>query len=219
MNSRIRVFIADDHAVLRAGLRMLIGAQQDMQVVGEAEEGEEALRQVISLRPDVALVDLSMPQLDGLEVVRRARTSAPQVRLLILSMHDDEGYLRRALEHGAAGYILKRAADTELMAAIRAVARGEVYLYPSLTHLLVNRYLGRSEEGGASPSPAGLSEREMEVLRLLAAGYTSQQVGDQLALSAKTVDTYKARVMEKLGLRSRAELVRYALRHGLLTGD
>lgn len=219
MTRRIRVFIADDHAVLRAGLRMLIDAQPDMQVVGEAEDGEEAVRRVVSLRPEVALVDVSMPRLDGLEVVRRLQESAPQVRVLILSMYDDEGYLRRALEHGAAGYILKKAADTELMAAVRAVARGENYVYPSLTHLLVNRYLGRQEEGQPGPSPAGLSDRELEVLKLLAAGYTSQQVGDQLALSVKTVETYKARVLEKLGLQSRVELVRYALRHGLLTPD
>jgi len=133
-------------------------------------------------------------------------------------MHDDEGFLRRALESGASGYVLKKAADTELMAAIRAVARGEAYVYPSLTHLLVNHYLGRPGELRDS-APSGLSERELEVLKLLAAGYTSQQVGDELGLSAKTVDTYKARVMEKLGLKSRAELVRYALRHGLLTPD
>lgn len=219
MTRRLRVFIADDHAVLRAGLRMLIDAQPDMQVAGEAEDGEEALRQVVRLRPDIALVDISMPRLDGLEALQQLRAAAPEVRVLILSMYDDEGYLRRALECGAAGYILKKAADTELMAALRAVARGEVYIYPSLTHLLVNRYLGRVEEMPSEPSPDRLSERELEVLRLLAAGYTSQQVGNQLALSAKTIDTYKARMMEKLGLRNRAELVRYALRHGLLTPD
>lgn len=219
MSKRTRILIADDHAVLRAGLRVLLNAQPDMQVVGEAEDGESAIREILSLRPEVALIDVNMPRLDGLEAIRRLKTAAPEVRVLVLTMYDDEGYLRRALEYGAAGYVLKRAADSELMAAIRAVARGETYVYPSLTHLLVNRYLGRADEARSAPSQAGLSERETEVLKLLAAGYTSQQVGEQLALSAKTVETYKARVMEKLGLRSRAELVRYALRHGLLTPD
>mgnify|MGYP005843410891 FL=1 len=218
MAERLRVFIADDHAVLRAGLRMLIDAQPDMQVVGEAEDGEDAVRRVLALQPDVALIDVNMPKLDGLEALRQLKAAAPRVRAMVLSMYDDEGYLRRALEDGAAGYILKKAADTEVMAAIRAVARGEVYIYPSLTHLLVNRYLGRPEQTQPAPSEE-LSEREMEVLRLLAAGYTSQQVGNQLALSAKTVDTYKARVMDKLGLQSRVDLVRYALRHGLLSPD
>lgn len=219
MAERLRVFIADDHAVLRAGLRMLIEAQPDMQVVGEAEDGEEAVRRMLSLHPDVALIDVNMPKLDGLETIRQLKAAAPRVWALVLSMYDDEGYLRRALEDGASGYVLKKAADTEVMAAIRAVARGEVYVYPSLTHLLVNRYLGRPKEPQPSPSSEELSEREMEVLKLLAAGYTSQQVGNQLALSAKTVETYKARVMEKLNLQSRVDLVRYALRHGLLGSD
>ncbi len=216
--NKIRVFLADDHAVLRAGLRMLIDAQPDMLAAGEAEDGEEAVGQVVSLRPDVALLDVNMPGLDGLEATRRIKAAAPEVKVLILSMYDDEGYLRRALENGASGYILKNAADSELMAALRAVARGELYVYPSLTHLLVNRYLGREESHPASALPE-LSEREEEVLKLLAEGHTSEQVGQRLALSPKTVDTYKARVMEKLGLRTRVDLVRYALRHGLLTPE
>ncbi len=215
---RIRVFIADDHAVLRAGLKMLIDAQPDMQVVGEAEDGEEAIERVVSLKPDIALLDINMPKLDGLEALRRLKAASSQSRVLMLSMYDDEGYLRRALETGAAGYILKKAADSELMSALRAVARGEVYIYPSLTHLLVNRYLGRVETR-PSISMVELTEREEEVLRLLAEGHTSEQVGRRLGLSAKTVDTYKARVMEKLELRSRVDLVRYALRHGLLNSE
>ncbi len=218
MSKKTSVFLADDHAVLRAGLKMLIDAQPDLQVVGEAEDGEEAIERIIALKPDLALMDVNMPSLDGLEALRRIKAACPQVRVLVLSMYDDEGYLRRALENGASGYILKKAADSELMAAIRAVARGEVYVYPSLTHLLVNRYLGR-EESRPSVAVVELSERELEVVRLLAEGHTSEQVGQRLALSAKTVDTYKARVMEKLGLRSRVDLVRYALRHGLLTPE
>ncbi len=219
MSERIKVLLADDHAVLRAGLRALLNAQPDLLVVGEAEDGESAIREVASRRPDVALVDVNMPRLDGLAAIARLRQVAPDVKVLVLTMYDDEGYLRRALENGASGYVLKKAADSELMAAIRAVARGETYIYPSLTHLLVNRYLGRPEDAQQVPSPSGLSERELAVLKLLAAGYTSLQVGEQLGLSGKTVETYKARVMEKLRLRSRAELVRYALRHGLLTTD
>ncbi len=218
MTKGIRVFLADDHAVLRAGLKMLIDAQPDMQVVGDAEDGEEAVERVASLKPDIALLDVNMPKLDGLEALRRLKAASSEARVLILSMYDDEGYLRRALEAGASGYILKKAADSELMAALRAVARGEVYVYPSLTHLLVNRYLGR-EDGKAGPSVVELTDREEDVLRLLAEGRTSEQVGQRLALSAKTVDTYKARVMEKLGLRSRVDLVRYALRHGLLSAE
>ncbi|MHB0868580.1 MAG: response regulator [Chloroflexota bacterium] len=218
MSKKTSVFLADDHAVLRAGLKMLIDAQPDLQVVGEAEDGEEAIERITSLKPDLALMDVNMPRLDGLEALRRIKAACPQVRVLVLSMYDDEGYLRRALENGASGYILKKAADSELMAALRAVARGEVYVYPSLTHLLVNRYLGR-EESRPSLAVVELSERELEVVRLLAEGHTSEQVGQRLALSAKTVDTYKARVMEKLGLRSRVDLVRYALRHGLLTPE
>lgn len=218
MSKKTSVFLADDHAVLRAGLKMLIDAQPDLQVVGEAEDGEEAIERITSLKPDLALMDVNMPRLDGLEALRRIEAACPQVKVLVLSMYDDEGYLRRALENGASGYILKKAADSELMAALRAVARGEVYVYPSLTHLLVNRYLGR-EESRPSLAIVELSERELEVVRLLAEGHTSEQVGRRLALSAKTVDTYKARVMEKLGLRSRVDLVRYALRHGLLTPE
>lgn len=219
MSKRIRVLLADDHAVLRAGLRALLNAQPDLEVVGEAEDGDSAVREAERLRPDVALIDVNMPRMDGLAAIPRLRQMVPEVKILMLTMYDDEGYLRRALEHGAAGYVLKKAADSELMAAIRAVARGETYVYPSLTHLLVNRYLGRPEDARQGLSPSGLSEREIAVLKLLAAGYTSLQVGGQLGLSGKTVETYKARVMEKLALRSRAELVRYALRHGLLTPD
>lgn len=212
----IRVLIVDDHAILRSGLRMLLGAQSDMEVVGEAADGAEAARLVAELNPDVALLDLAMPGIGGLEALSMIKRIAPETRGLILSQYDDESYLRRALESGASGYVLKRAADTDLLSAIRAVARGEVYLHPMLTRFVVNDLFNREE----APKPAGrqtaLSDREREVLQLVALGHTNQQIADSLVLSVKTVETYKARVMEKLGVRGRAALVRYAMEQGLI---
>lgn len=210
---KTRVLLADDHAVLRAGLRMLIEAEPDMTVVGEAGDGLEALAQVEKLAPDVLLLDLSMPRLGGLAALGRLRRTAPQTRILVLTMHEDEEYLHAALQSGAAGYVLKRAADTELLAAIRAVMRGEFYLHPGVTRLLLDDML--------PPPPLTnpwetLSERERQVLRLVALGHTNAETATQLSLSAKTIETYRARGMNKLGLRTRAQLVRYVLRQGLL---
>lgn len=218
---KIRVLVVDDHAVLRAGLRLLLNAQPDIEAVGEAGDGVEALRQCELLRPDVVLLDLSMPGIGGLEVLRRIRRAVPTAHVLVLSMHDDESYLREALRAGASGYTLKKAADTELISAIRAVARGEVFLHPSLTKVLVGDLLerGTGQEHHVESDYDALSEREREVLRLVALGHTSQQVADMLYLSLKTVETYKARAMAKLELKNRAELVRFALRHGLLDPD
>jgi DNA-binding NarL/FixJ family response regulator len=222
---RIRVLIADDHAVLRAGLRMLLDAQADMVVVGEAETAERAMTLDADLQPDVVLMDLALPIRPGvrstvpagLEAIRRIKSERPEARVLALTMHDDEGYLRVVLEAGGVGYVLKQAADTELLSAIRAVWRGGTYLHPEHVHLLLE---------GASSSPASqetagdsyelLSPREQQVLRLIALGYTNQQVADRLHLSVKTIETYKARLMAKLELAGRAALVRYALERGLL---
>lgn len=214
----IRIVLADDHAVLRAGLATLLNARSDMTVVGEATDGAELLIIAEAIQPDVILLDLTMPRLGGLEALPLLRQRAPDARVLILTMHHDEGYLRQALKSGAAGYVLKKAADVELIAAIQAVMRGDIYVHPSMTRVLVEDMVPRGDgpPAGETDLWATLSEREQEVLRLVAYGYTSKEIADQLALSIKTVDTYRSRGMEKLGLRNRATLVRFALGRGLL---
>lgn len=214
----IRIIMADDHTVLRAGLRMLLDAQSDITVIGEAGSGAELLGLTAQLQADLILLDLSMPGLGGLETLPLLRKTRPTARILILTMHDDEGYLRQALREGASGYVLKKAADSELIAAIRAVMRGEVYVHPSLTRTLLEDLLPANGTDPASPWDA-LSEREREVLLLVARGHTSARIGETLSLSSKTVETYRARGMEKLGLRSRAALVQFVLSHSLLSQD
>jgi two-component system response regulator NreC len=212
----IRILIVDDHAVLRAGLRLLLEAEPDMEVVGEAGDGAEALTRTLESAPDVVLLDVTMPDMDGLEVLRRVRDSSPQARVLMLTMHDDEGYLREALAAGSSGYVLKRAADIELLSAIRAVHRGGTYLHAAHTKVLFEGRAGQQRIHATTEPESRLSLREEEVLRLVALGYTNRQAADMLYLSVKTVETYRARLMAKLGLRTRAELVRYALQRGLL---
>lgn len=213
--SRTRILLVDDHAVLRAGLRLLLDAQDDMQVVGQASDGGEALRLCESLLPDLVLLDLSMPGMGGLDAIPLLRKVAPSARILILSMHDDESYLKGALRGGAAGYVLKKAADSELLSAVRMVMRGEVYVHPALTRALVGDLLPAGDES-ADPWQT-LTEREQEVLIGVARGLTASEIADHLSLSPKTVETYRARGMEKLGLRSRAALVQFALSHHLLS--
>lgn len=215
--TRIRVLLADDHAVLRAGLRMLINGQPDMEVVGEAATGEDAWRQAGALRPDIVLLDLTMPGTGGIEATGRIVRDRPGVRVLVLTMHDDIAYLRSVLAAGASGYVLKRSADTELLSAIRITHRGGTYLEPSLAGEVVEETLGRRGRQGEETARSPLSDREREVLRLVAQGHTNQEIADRLALSVKTVETYRARLMVKLGLRTRADLVRYALSIGLLS--
>jgi two-component system response regulator NreC len=212
---RIRVLVVDDHAVLRAGLRMLIRAQADMDVVGEAADAEEAVRKALEARPDVVLMDLSMPGAGGIRAIECLRQDCPTSRVLVLTMHDVPAYLRSALAAGASGYVVKSAADSELLSAIRGVYRGRTVLDPELAASALQNTLGRRPAGG----PAGaLSPREREVLDLIAQGYTNQQIADRFGLSVKTIETHRSRLVEKLGLRSRAELVRYALDSGLLPG-
>ncbi|OGO45683.1 MAG: DNA-binding response regulator [Chloroflexi bacterium RBG_16_63_12] len=211
-----RILLADDHAVLRSGLRLLLEAQPDLKVVGEAGNGREALALAQSLQPDLIVLDLTMPGLGGLEALPLLRTAAPAARILVLTMHDDEGYLRQALRGGASGYILKRAADGELLSAVRTVLRGEVYVHPSLTKFLVGGWVAPSPTASTDPWDE-LSEREQEVLTLVALGHTATEIAERLSLSVKTVETYRARGMEKLGLRSRAALVQFAIAHGLLS--
>jgi len=221
-NERIRVLIADDHAILRSGLRMLLDAQSDIVVVGEAETAEQAVALDAELKPDVVLMDLTLPSLpgspatapSGLEAIHRIKAGRPEARVLALTMHDDEGYLRAVLEAGGAGYVLKRAADSELLSAIRAVWQGGTYLHPEHARLLLGGT--PAAEPAVDDSYEQLSPREQQVLRLIALGHTSQQVADMLSLSVKTVETYKSRLMAKLDLAGRAALVRYALRRGLM---
>ena len=215
---RIHVLLADDHVVLRTGLRMLINAQPDMEVVAEASNGEDAVRVVREVGPDIVLMDISMPGAGGIEATARIRRESPAVRVLALTMHDDAAYLRSILAAGAAGYVVKRAADAELLSAIRTTYRGETYIAPSLAGAMVQEALGRKPRKGSAGVPGDtLSEREREVLRLVAQGHTNQEIADRLFISPKTVATYRARLMEKLGLKTRADLVRYALAIGLLT--
>jgi DNA-binding NarL/FixJ family response regulator len=219
MLAEIRLLLADDHAVLRTGLRFLLDAQPDFQVVGEASDGREALALAASLKPDLILLDLNMPGLGGLEALPILRKTMPSARVLILTMHDDEGYLRQALRNGASGYVLKKAADAELISAVRAVMRGEVYVQPSMTKSLLGDLLPLEPTESPHDPWDALSEREQEVLRLVALGHTSAEIAERLSLSVKTVETYRARGMEKLGLRSRAALVQFAITRGLLADN
>ncbi|MFQ5880503.1 MAG: response regulator [Dehalococcoidia bacterium] len=215
-SAKIRVLLADDHAVLRAGLRALISAEPDMEVVGEANDGLEAVAGVEELAPDVVVMDISMPHLDGLEAARRIRERGQDTRLLFLTVHAEEQYLLQALKVGACGYVVKSSADTDLLEAIRAAYRGGVFLYPSTVRTLLGDYMREVEAGRANDSYERLTEREREVLKLTAEGYSNHEIADKLVLSAKTVDTYRQRIMDKLGLSHRSELVRYAVQRGLL---
>jgi two-component system, NarL family, response regulator NreC len=211
-----RVLLADDHAVLRAGLRLLLDKQPDLEVVGEAGDGREALLLAQALQPDLILLDLSMPGLSGMDALPALRKVLPNARILVLTMHDDESYLRQALKHGASGYVLKKAADTELLNAVQAVRRGEVYLHSAVMRNLLSDLM-RDAAGTAEDDPwQALSEREYEVMKLVARGHTNAEIASALSLSVKTVETYRSRGMEKLGLRTRAQLVQAAMHKGLL---
>lgn len=216
--SKIRVLLADDHMVVRVGLKALIDDEPDMEVVGEARHGLEAIEQARALSPEVIVMDISMPELDGLEATRRIRAELPQCQILILTVHAQERYLFPVLKAGAAGYVLKSTVDTELLDAIRTVAKGGAFLYPSATRLLLEDYLNQLHHTSQQDAYEQLSEREREVLKLLALGYTASQIAEKLALSPKTVETYRARIMEKLNLHSRVDLVQYALARGLFSG-
>jgi two-component system response regulator NreC len=219
--ARIRVLIADDHAVLRAGLRMLLEAQSDLVVVGETADGPETVRSTRATRPDVVLLDLSMPGSRSTQTIEQLVRLKPSPRVLVLTMHDDPVYFRLALRAGASGYIVKKAADVELLTAIRAVYSGRTFV--DLTRpgeearLPEVRRVSRDSPAAGQPRP--LSRRESEVLRLLAQGHTNQEAADHLAVSVKTIETHRKRLSEKLGLKSRAQLFRFAVEVGLLEGD
>jgi len=217
--TKIRVLIVDDHAIVRAGLRMLINPQPDMEVVGEAADGHEALCQARAANPDVLTLDLTMPGGGGLKILERLRQACPQTRVLVLTMHEDPSYLRAVLAAGGSGYVAKSAVDGELLAAIRSVAQGRTFVTMNLSDKETHQVLGDQPTHTESPLRAPvklLSSREQEVLKLLAQGYTNKEVGTQLCLSVKTIETHRARIADKLGLRSRADFTRYALEVGLL---
>jgi two-component system, NarL family, response regulator NreC len=210
----VRVLIVDDHAVFRAGLRMLINVEADMEAVGEAGNARDAVFQARSLKPDVILMDVVMPDQSGLEVVPTLLHERPETKVLVLSMQDDPQYVRQAFANGASGYILKEAADTEVVTAIREVAAGNSYVHPTVGARLIAAETAEARRAEEDP----LSDREREVLRLLALGHTNQEISAQLFISVRTAETHRAHIMQKLRLTSRAELVRYAIEHGHL-GD
>jgi DNA-binding NarL/FixJ family response regulator len=213
--SVVRILLADDHAMLRDGVRMVLEAHPGFEVVGTADNGVEAVALAHSLQPDIAVLDVAMPVLNGLDATREIRAGCPDTEIVILSMHEGEDYLREALRAGAAGYVLKRAAAKELVGAIQAVQRGESYLDPALTRTLISDYV-RKVDRTDMPADA-LTERQLEVLKLVAEGLTNRQIAARLNISIKTVQSHRANLMDKLDLHDRTELVRYAIRRGLIT--
>ena len=210
----IRILIADDHAVVRSGLRVLLGADPDLELVGEAEDGEEALRLVETRRPDMILLDVTMPPDNGIETTKRLKEAYPELIVLILTMHEDEALLHEALRVGAAGYVIKRAEESEILQAIHAVSRGDVYVHPAMTRALLRQPVTTEHRRGSEVD--ALTPREIDVLRLLVKGNTNRQASGLLGISVRTVENHRANLMGKLGLTSRVELVSYAEEHGLL---
>lgn len=210
----IRILIADDHGVIRAGLRALLSGLPELEVVGEAEDGRDTLRRAMELKPNIVIMDLSMPEIGGVEATRQLSRIAPDIRVLILTVHEDESLLKEVIRAGAAGYIIKRAVEDELIHAIRVVARGDMYVHPSLTRALFSSATSSKELKTSEVET--LTSREIEVLRLLAKGYTNRQIAEELGISPRTAEGHRANLSGKLGLRSRVELVEYAQQHGLL---
>jgi two-component system response regulator NreC len=216
--SKIRLLLVDDHEIVRAGLRMLFQAEPDMEIVGEVGSGEEALRAVRDLEPDVVLMDVVMAGMSGIEATRRIKEANSDVAVLALTMHEDEQYFFEMLNAGASGYVPKRAAPDDLVSAIRVASQGNVFLYPTLAKLLVKDFLQRSETG-ITPSSEELTAREREVLTCIADGMTNREIAETLVISAKTVDRHRENIMRKLNLHNRVELVRYAIEKGLISGS
>ena len=215
-DEKIRIVLADDHAVLRAGLRALLNSEPDLIVVGEAGDGDEALQQIDLQQPDVLVLDLMMPKVKGLDIIEKLATAYPKLRVLVLTMHSDTQYVRHVLKAGCAGYVTKSSADTELITAIREIAKGKSYLSPEAANVLLQDYRQQDEVHHEGDERKKLTDRESEVLVMTALGYNSREIGEMLFISPKSVDTYRQRSMEKLQLESRADLVQYALKNGLL---
>jgi DNA-binding NarL/FixJ family response regulator len=213
MNKRLRLLLVDDHAVVREGLRALLASDPRFEIVGEASEGESAVSAATSLHPDVVVMDVSLPGLNGVQATRRLKAQSPDTRVVALTVHEEGGYLRSLLDAGAAGYVLKRSAASELVRALHIVGDGGTYLDPALAGQLVGKLVRNSSQAGQAPA---LSDRETEVVRLVAHGYSNKEIAAKLEVSVKTVETYRYRAVEKLGLRGRADLVRYAIEQGWL---
>lgn len=212
----IRVLLVDDHVLVREGLRHILERDPEIEVIGEASDGEEALELANELQPDVVLMDLTMPRLGGLEATDLLRQRQPDVHVLVLTMHEGYDYFFQALQSGASGYVLKGASGEDVRAAIRAVHAGDVYIHPAIAKQLVGDYLNRIERGESLPEYDGLTTRERQVLRLVAEGLTTPQIAERLTLSPNTVNTHRQHVMQKLNLHNRAELIRYAVRKGFV---
>ena len=217
MSDPIRVLIADDHIIVRSGLRLLLEAEPDIEVVGEALEGGEALNLVEKHLPDVVLMDIAMPGMNGLEATRQIKASWPQVNVLVLTMHRSDEYFFEMLKAGASGYILKGAETSDLIHAVRVVGRGEVFLYPTIAQKLVKDYLNLVQWGDGSGS--SLSSREKEILRLLGEGYSTKEIADKLVISQSTIHSHRSNLMTKLGLSNRRELIQYARQRGLIQDE
>jgi DNA-binding NarL/FixJ family response regulator len=212
---KTRVLLADDHAVVRSGLRAVLDSEPDIEVVAEATDGTEAIEKALASEVDLAILDVSMPRLTGLQVTAELHRRRPGMRILILSVHDSEQYFFEALKAGASGYVLKTAANRDLVDACRASMRGEPFLYPGAVTALIRDYLDRARQGEASPRDP-LTPRELQVIKLIAEGHTSEEIATALVISRKTVDHHRANILEKLGMRNGAELTRYAIRRGLV---
>lgn len=215
-SATIRVLIADDHTIVREGVHLLLKAQPDIDVVGEAADGQQAIALIRQLHPDLVVMDIQMPNLNGLEATRTIKQEFPHTHILVLTMYESDEYFFQMLNAGASGYVLKKAASADLVAAIRAVHQGNVFLYPSVARRLVSDYLTRAKSGQEQNIYDGLTAREHEVLKLIAEGYTNQSIAEKLAISPSTVQTHRTRIMQRLKLHSRAELITYALSKGLL---
>jgi DNA-binding NarL/FixJ family response regulator len=212
---KIRVLLADDHEVVRSGLRMVLEAQSDIEVVAEAGDGSQALEQALAAEIDLTVLDVSMPRMTGLQAAAELHRRRPELRILMLSMHDNEQYFFEALKAGASGYVLKTAANRDLVEACRACMRGEAFLYPPAVATLVRDYLEGARLGETPPQDP-LTARELEVVKLIAEGHTSEEIATELVLSKKTVERHRANVLDKLGMRNRVDLTRYAIRRGLV---
>lgn len=214
--ARIRLLLVDDHEVVRSGLKMLLENESDLKIVGEANTGGQALEMVETLKPDVVIMDITLPDISGIDVTRRIKDTHPNIAVVALTIHEDQQYFFEMLQVGASGYVPKRAAPDDLIIAIRAAHRGEMYIYPSLAKLLVGDFLSRSGEDDAKETMTGLTPREQEVLSLLAEGKTNDEIASLLSISVHTVARHRENLMGKLGLHNRSELVKYAIRKGLI---